>query len=126
MPRPTRRECLAAALAVGGLGHAQPAPVRLPLGFSLYGMKTVALADALRTCATVGYDGVELALLPVWIATYRHGGDVFRLLVNGQTGETIGKVPNSLVKIGCLVLVGLAFVGAIALAAAIAQVLHGR
>lgn len=64
MPRPTRRECLAAALAVGGVVQAQPAPARLPLGFSLYGMKTVPLPDALRTCAAVGYDGVELALLP--------------------------------------------------------------
>jgi inosose dehydratase len=64
MARPTRRECLAAALAAGGVGHAQPAPVRLPLGFSLYGMKTVPLPDALRTCAAAGYDGVELALLP--------------------------------------------------------------
>lgn len=64
MTRPTRREWLAAALAAGGVGHCQPAPARLPLGFSLYGMKTVALPDALRTCTATGYDGVELALLP--------------------------------------------------------------
>ncbi len=48
-------------------------------------------------------DKVEEILLPVWIATYRHGGAVFRLLVNGQTGEVVGKAPSSGLKIGCLV-----------------------
>src|SRR5687767_3377528 len=65
MGRPTRREWLAAAAAtVGGGGRADPAPVRLSLGFSLYGMRSVPLPDAIRTCAAVGYDGVELALMP--------------------------------------------------------------
>ena len=60
---------------------------------------------------------VELALLPVWIATYGHAGKVFRLLVNGQTGETIGKVPRSAWKVGCAVFVALAAVGFVVLAA---------
>lgn len=42
---------------------------------------------------------VRLALLPAWIATYRMPGAVLRLLVNGQTGEVIGKVPVSRVKV---------------------------
>lgn len=50
-------------------------------------------------------DRVEEILLPVWIATYPHGGKVFRLLVNGQTGEIVGKAPRSNAKIGCIVAV---------------------
>lgn len=60
---------------------------------------------------------VELALLPVWIATYRHGPKVVRLLVNGQTGEVVGKVPKSPVKIGCAVALALGVLVAIALVA---------
>lgn len=58
----TRREWLQ---AVGGCAVAPGAkPARLPLGFSLYGMKTVTLAEAIRLCGAIGYDGVELAAMP--------------------------------------------------------------
>jgi hypothetical protein len=42
---------------------------------------------------------LRLVLLPVWIATYQHKGRPMRLLVNGQTGEVVGRVPRSWVKI---------------------------
>jgi DNA-directed RNA polymerase subunit RPC12/RpoP len=38
-------------------------------------------------------------LLPIWISAYRYGDKVYRFLVNGQTGEVVGKAPWSVVKI---------------------------
>jgi hypothetical protein len=34
-------------------------------------------------------------LLPIWIAAYRYNGKPYQFLVNGQTGEVVGKAPWS-------------------------------
>ena len=47
-------------------------------------------------------------LLPIWIAVYRYHDKPYQFLVNGQTGEVIGKAPWSIVKITLLVLLILA------------------
>jgi len=38
-------------------------------------------------------------LLPVWNATYRYNGELFRFMVNGQTASVTGRVPRSEWKI---------------------------
>ncbi len=42
-------------------------------------------------------------LLPVWIAAYRYQGQVYRYVVNGQTGKATGDAPYSTIKIVLLV-----------------------
>jgi hypothetical protein len=56
----------------------------------------------------------RLVLLPVWVATHRQGDVVLRLLVNGQTGKVVGRVPVSKAKVAALVLALLIVVGLIA------------
>ena len=43
-------------------------------------------------------------LLPIWIAAYRYQDKPFQFLVNGQTGEVVGKAPWSWIKITLFVL----------------------
>ncbi len=55
-------------------------------------------------------------LLPTWIASYNYGGKVFRVVVNGQTGEVVGDRPWSPWKIGFAVLAAVVVIGTIYLA----------
>lgn len=61
-----RRQFLQHAAAAAALA-AFPLPLRaaessISLGFSLYGMKSLPIADALKICAEIGYSNVELTL----------------------------------------------------------------
>ncbi len=61
---PTRRHFLHTALGFAALPKLTraAAPGGISLGFSLYGMKTLPLSEALKTCAEIGYANVEFAL----------------------------------------------------------------
>lgn len=68
----SRRTFLAHA-ALGAMGIASSAhaaagkdktPQIIPFGFSLYGMRGLTLDAGLAACAKIGYDAVELALMP--------------------------------------------------------------
>ncbi len=51
--------------AVAGLSRAdEPKTVRF--GFTLYGMRSLPVAEALRVCGEIGYDSVELACMTDW------------------------------------------------------------
>lgn len=62
----SRRHFLHTALGLAALPRlasaAAASPSGISLGFSLYGMKTLPLEVALKTCAEIGYSHVELAL----------------------------------------------------------------
>ena len=66
-----RRAFLAASVAQGiGLCAVagEPPPRVISFSFSLYGMRTLTLEAALTACARIGYDAVELALMPTYRA----------------------------------------------------------
>jgi len=71
-PMPRRRFlALAAGLSFGAsLGAGQPR-AGVTFGFSLYGMRNLTLDAGLEACAKIGYDAVELALMPGWPAEPR-------------------------------------------------------
>ena len=69
--RRTFLQAITSAAAVGSLSSAitpaaEPPPPRLPIGFSLYGMKSLPVAEALKVCSEIGYECVELALMADW------------------------------------------------------------
>lgn len=55
-------------------------------------------------------------LLPIWIAAYRYNGQPYQFLVNGQTGEVVGKAPWSVIKIVLFVLLIAAIIAGIVVA----------
>jgi len=66
----------------------------------------------LRFASTFHEETASLVLLPVWIGTARYGSkeEKIRVLLNGQSGEVIGRVPKSSLKILGFIL-GLIVVG---------------
>ncbi len=57
-----------AASAVARSGTAADAPRKRGLGFSLYGMRSLKVIDAIETCTRIGYDCYELPVMREWPA----------------------------------------------------------
>ncbi len=56
-------------------------------------------------------------LLPVWVMAYRYKNQVYRFLLNGQTGKATGHAPISTTKVSAAVVIGIAVVAVIVLLA---------
>ncbi|MCC6644200.1 MAG: hypothetical protein IT374_01340 [Polyangiaceae bacterium] len=61
-----------------------------------------------------GNETFKHVLLPIYVAAYRYGDKPYQVLINGQTGEVVGKAPWSVLKIALAVLAALAFCAAMA------------
>jgi inosose dehydratase len=90
--RGTRRTFLkqvaAGSFLLGGVVEATTQPDKtpqiIPFGYSLYGMRNLTLEAALNACAKIGYDAVELALMPGYPAEPRRLGKAERRQLREQ------------------------------------------
>ncbi|MBM4001810.1 MAG: hypothetical protein FJ295_00780 [Planctomycetes bacterium] len=57
----------------------------------------------------------EPVLLPVWIMAYRYKGEVYRFLLNGQTGKATGTAPTDWRKVLLVIAVVIAIIAVIGL-----------
>lgn len=60
-----------------------------------------------------GNERFKHVLLPLWISAFRYNNKAYRFLVNGQTGEVVGKAPWSVFKIVMFILAILLVLGLI-------------
>jgi hypothetical protein len=68
----------------------------------------------------------EPVLLPVWIMAYRYKDQVYRFLVNGQTGACTGTAPTSYGKIAAVVGIAIAVIVGIVVCMGILGAIAGR
>jgi hypothetical protein len=70
----------------------------------------------LRSTTRAEMDEPRLVLMPIWIGSVRRPDGAVRMVVNGQTGEVVGKVPTSTYKVALAVALTLLLIGALVLA----------
>lgn len=77
-----------AAIATSVVGAQQPGPRPVSIGFSLYGMKSLAILAALRECRDIGYDCVELPVMADWPGDSRTLSGDARRDIRGALADT--------------------------------------
>lgn len=65
-----------------------PAKHKIPFGFSLYGMKSLPVPQALQACAEIGYDCVELASMKDWPCDPEKLAPADRATIRRALGDT--------------------------------------
>lgn len=94
MTRLTRRHFMCRSAALGLLAcrphrlFGAEAPAAVTFSFGTYGMKSLPTEDALRLVASIGYDGVELAVRPEWSAAPENMSAERRRLLRDLLAET--------------------------------------
>ena len=107
-PAIPRREFLqatatsAALAALGAKAIAAP-PARIGFGFSLYGMRSLQVAEALKVCAEIGYSGVELACLKDWPCDAAALTRADRAAVRSQLNDLALDLPGLMENLGLAV-----------------------
>ena len=107
-PAIPRREFLqasatsAALAALGAKAIAAP-PARIGFGFSLYGMRSLQVAEALKACAEIGYSGVELACLKDWPCDAAALTRADRAAVRSQLNDLALDLPGLMENLGLAV-----------------------
>jgi len=104
----SRREFLqfaaaATGLAVLGTEAGAAPPSRIGFGFSLYGMRTLKVAEALKACAEIGYSGVELACLKDWPCDAASLTKADRATLRSQLNDLALDLPSLMENLGLVV-----------------------
>ena len=103
------------SLSISGNGAWVADNATAPNGYSQAARYDVATGTwttlgSLNVYNTYSSETFKHVLLPIWIASFRYQDKPYQFLVNGQTGEVVGKAPWSFWKIFFLVLFLLAVV----------------
>ena len=107
-PTISRREFLQVTAASAGLAAlgakalAAP-PARIGFGFSLYGMRSLKVAEALKVCAEIGYSGVELACLKDWPCDAAALTKADRAAIRLQLNDLALDLPSLMENLGLVV-----------------------
>ena len=98
MPEKTTRRSVLAMAMGSGLIHAQSR--RLQFGFSLYGMRTVPVREALAHLAKLGYKSTEICLRAGWNTEPKLLTKALRADIKRQLGDLGLALPSVMENIG--------------------------